>query len=113
MLVEMHKQATCYRSGNAGLQGRHLFQCDPCLPTGSIPGVSADQMKLQIKIGVPRSLHGDLRINVVKTVFRFGEIVKLEVVDGGLICSNGMYKEPTEFENDDCCVVNAVVYVGY
>ncbi|GFZ07094.1 hypothetical protein Acr_19g0000310 [Actinidia rufa] len=85
----------------------------PAFRRGSIPGVSPDQMKLQIKLGVPRSLHGDLRINVVKTVFRFGEIVKLEVVDGGLICSNGMYKEPTEFENDDCCVVNAVVYVGY
>ena len=33
MFVEMHKQAACYRSGNAGLQGCHLFQCDPRLPT--------------------------------------------------------------------------------
>ena len=36
---------------------------------GSIPGVTFDQMKLQIKLGVPRPLQHSLDIERVKSVF--------------------------------------------
>ncbi|XP_058100741.1 uncharacterized protein LOC131245357 isoform X3 [Magnolia sinica] len=42
-----------------------------------------------------------------------GKIVSFEVVDGGLICSSGVYLEAMGDKNDDCYVVNAAVYVGY
>ncbi|KAL9346547.1 hypothetical protein Peur_061400 [Populus x canadensis] len=80
---------------------------------GSIPGVTFGQMKLQIKLGVPHSLQQSLDIERVKSVFPYGEIVKFEVVDGGMICSSGVYVEEMGDKNDDCYIVNAAVYVGY
>ena len=42
-----------------------------------------------------------------------GEIIDVEVVDGGLICSSGVMLEEMGDKNDDWYVVNAAVYVGY
>ncbi|XP_068662957.1 uncharacterized protein [Aristolochia californica] len=80
---------------------------------GAIPGVNSDHMKLQIKLGVPRSTQKDLDIERVKSVFPYGKIINVEVVDGGLICSSGVVLESMGDSNDDCYVVNAAVYVGY
>lgn len=85
----------------------------PAFRRGSIPGVTFDQMKLQIKLGVPKPVQQFLDIERVKSVFPYGEIVKVEVVDGGLICSSGVHVEEMGDKNDDCYIVNAAVYVGY
>ncbi|KAF9672433.1 hypothetical protein SADUNF_Sadunf11G0041200 [Salix dunnii] len=85
----------------------------PAFRRGSIPGVTFGQMKLQIKLGVPHSLQQSLDIRRVKSVFPYGEIVKFEVVDGGMICSSGVLVEEMGDKNDDCYIVNAAVYVGY
>ncbi|CAI5479123.1 unnamed protein product [Closterium sp. Yama58-4] len=85
----------------------------PAFRTGAIPGVSWQQMKLQVRLGVPRNLQADLDIDQVKAVFPYGEIIGVEVVDGGLICSSGVALEALGDRNDDCYVVNAAVYVGY
>lgn len=85
----------------------------PAFRRGSIPGVSFEQMKLQIKLGVPQPLQSSLDIEKVKSVFPYGEIVHFEVVDGGLICSSGVHVEEMGDKNDDCYIVNAAVYVGY
>ncbi|XP_034698186.1 uncharacterized protein LOC117923824 [Vitis riparia] len=85
----------------------------PAFRRGSIPGVTFDQMKLQIKLGVPRSLQHSLDIERVKSVFPYGKIINFEVVDGGLICSSGVQVEEMGDKNDDCYIVNAAVYVGY
>ncbi|KAE7995824.1 hypothetical protein FH972_000591 [Carpinus fangiana] len=85
----------------------------PAFRRGNIPGVTFDQMKLQIKLGVPNSLQQSLDIERVKSVFPYGKIVKFEVVDGGLICSSGVHVEEMGDKNDDCYIVNAAVYVGY
>lgn len=37
----------------------------------------------------------------------------MEVVDGGMICSSGVFLEAMGDENLDCYVVNCAVYVGY
>lgn len=42
-----------------------------------------------------------------------GKIIKVEVVDGGMICSSGVYLEAMGDQNEDCYIVNAAVYVGY
>lgn len=85
----------------------------PAFRRGSIPGVSFEQMKLQIKLGVPRSLQQSLDIEKVKSVFPYGKILDVEVVDGGLICSSGVHVEEMGDKNDDCYIINAAVYVGY
>ncbi|CAA2997020.1 uncharacterized protein LOC111412173 [Olea europaea subsp. europaea] len=85
----------------------------PAFRRGSIPGVSFDEMKLQIKLGVPRPLQHLLDIEKVKSVFPYGAISNVEVVDGGLICSSGVHVEEMGDKNDDCYIVNAAVYVGY
>lgn len=85
----------------------------PAFRRGSIPGVSFDQMKLLIKLGVPRSLQNSLDIEKVKSVFPYGKILNVEVVDGGLVCSSGVLVEEMGDKNDDCYIVNAAVYVGY
>ncbi|GAB4831385.1 hypothetical protein Ancab_005396 [Ancistrocladus abbreviatus] len=85
----------------------------PAFRRGSIPGVSFDQMKLCIKLGVPKTLQQSLDIDKVKSVFPYGKILDVEVVDGGLICSSGVYVEEMGDKNDDCYIVNAAVYVGY
>ncbi|KAL8108164.1 uncharacterized protein LOC141675043 [Apium graveolens] len=85
----------------------------PAFRRGSVPGVSSVQMKLQIKLGVPRPLQSYLDIQKVKSVFPYGDIVHIEVVDGGLICASGTHVEELGDKNDDCYIVNAAVYVGY
>ncbi|XXG67420.1 hypothetical protein AAC387_Pa06g0778 [Persea americana] len=85
----------------------------PAFRRGSIPGVSSEQMKLQIKLGVPQPTQQYLDIERVKSVFPYGQIVSVEVVDGGLICSSGVCLEAMGDKNDDCYVVNAAIYVGY
>lgn len=42
-----------------------------------------------------------------------GEIVRFEVVDGGLICSSGVHVEEMGDKTDECYIVNAAVYIGY
>ncbi|KAJ1284301.1 hypothetical protein BS78_03G193900 [Paspalum vaginatum] len=85
----------------------------PAFRGGSIPGVNTDQMKLKIKLGVPRSTKHLLDADRVKAVFPYGEIISFEVVDGGMICSSGVCLEAMGDKNDDCYIVNAAVYVGY
>ncbi|PKU82090.1 hypothetical protein MA16_Dca004107 [Dendrobium catenatum] len=85
----------------------------PAFRSGSIPGVNTDQMKLQIKLGVPHSVQQSLDIERVKSVFPYGQILNVEVVDGGMICSSGVCLEAMGDKNDDCYIVNAAVYVGY
>ncbi|MCL7025022.1 hypothetical protein MKW94_010397 [Papaver nudicaule] len=85
----------------------------PAFRRGSIPGVNFDQMKLEIKLGVPRALQQFLDIERVKSVFPYGKILSVDVVDGGLICSSGVLVEEMGDKNEDCYIVNAAVYVGY
>ncbi|KAH9571860.1 hypothetical protein CY35_02G115200 [Sphagnum magellanicum] len=85
----------------------------PAFSTGVIPGINKEHMKLKVKLGVPHSVQGGLDLQAVKSVFPYGEIVQLEVVDGGLVCSSGVQLEDFGDKSDNCYVVNAAVYVGY
>uniref|UniRef100_A0ACD5VR15 Uncharacterized protein n=1 Tax=Avena sativa TaxID=4498 RepID=A0ACD5VR15_AVESA len=85
----------------------------PAFRRGSIPGVNSGQMKLQIRLGVPRPVQHLLDFERIKAVFPYGEITSCEVVDGGMICSSGTCIEAMGDKNDDCYIVNAAVYVGY
>ncbi|KAG7593245.1 hypothetical protein ISN45_Aa01g020530 [Arabidopsis thaliana x Arabidopsis arenosa] len=61
-------------------------------------GVPNNTMKLLfVEMGVGYDQHG-------------GEIVNVEVVDGGLICSSGVLVEEMGDKNEDCYIVNVAVY---
>ncbi|KAL1327239.1 hypothetical protein HN51_037309 [Arachis hypogaea] len=81
----------------------------PAFQKGSIPGVTSDNMKVHVKLGVPHPLQQGLDKDKIKTVFPYGQVTGFEVVDGGMVCST----EETVDRNDDCYIVNAAVYVGY
>eukprot|EP00897_Mesotaenium_endlicherianum_P005318 jgi/Mesen1/4814/ME000243S03993 len=85
----------------------------PAFRAGAIPGVSWQQMKLKVVLGVPQRVQRELDLAKVRAVFPYGDIVGVSVVDGGLICSSGVALEAMGDKNDDCYVVNAAVYVGY
>lgn len=85
----------------------------PAFRTGAIPGVSWQEMKLMLKLGVPQVTQNALDLDKVKAVFPYGQIIDVEVVDGGLICASGVALEAMGDKNDDCYIVNAAVYVGY
>ncbi|KAJ8771325.1 hypothetical protein K2173_026502 [Erythroxylum novogranatense] len=83
------------------------FQSDVTNDSGSIPSMTFKQMKLHIKLGVPHSHSQSLDIERVKS------ILNVEVVDGGLICSNGVHVEEMGDKNDEYYIVNVAPYVGY
>ncbi|KMZ58243.1 hypothetical protein ZOSMA_78G00090 [Zostera marina] len=85
----------------------------PAFRIGSLPGVRSDAMKLIVKLAVPRRVQHLLDIEKVKSVFPYGVILDVEVDDGGMICSSGVFLEAMGDENLDCYVVNCAVYVGY
>ncbi|KAG6549574.1 hypothetical protein Mapa_008956 [Marchantia paleacea] len=85
----------------------------PAFRTGALPGVGYQEMKLRLKLGVPHSVQHELDLEQVKSVFPYGDILDVNVVDGGLICSSGVALEAMGDKNDDCYIVNAAIYVGY
>ncbi|GAQ89103.1 hypothetical protein KFL_004870080 [Klebsormidium nitens] len=85
----------------------------PAFRTGAIPGVSWGEMKLKVVLGVPREAAHELDIPKVKAIFPYGDIIDVEVKDGGLVCSSGVAIEALGDKNDQCYIVNAAVYVGY
>ncbi|EEF39856.1 conserved hypothetical protein [Ricinus communis] len=80
----------------------------PAFRRGSIPGVTfgPNETSNQTWSSTIWSLTSE-------SLQKFGEILNVEVVDGGLICSSGVYVEEMGDKNEDCYIVNAAVYVGY
>ncbi|KAE8714993.1 3R-hydroxymyristoyl- dehydratase-hydroxymyristoyl ACP dehydrase isoform 3 [Hibiscus syriacus] len=76
--------------------------CRDAISSNSIPA---------FRRGVPHSLQQSLDIERVKSVFPYGKILNVEVVDGGLLCSSGVVVEEMGDKNDDCYIVNAAVYL--
>ncbi|CAN1777205.1 hypothetical protein LINPERHAP1_LOCUS13960 [Linum perenne] len=76
----------------------------PAFRRGSIPRVSMEQMKLQVKLGVLHSLQQYLDFDRLQW-----EDSSVDVVDGGLLSSSGVLVEEMGDKNDDCYIMNASV----
>ncbi|RWZ51287.1 hypothetical protein EQV77_17115 [Halobacillus fulvus] len=86
--------------------------------TNSMPGIrtvlpdqSLDHMKINVKLAVPCD-HDELDHEEVKRAIPFGE-VRIEVMDGGMVTSSGIFIEEKGDKNDLMYIVNAAVEVGY
>ena len=68
-------------------------------------------MKLAIKIGVPYPDQVD--VDKIKEVFPYGNIVNVELVEGGLNCSSGIVLEQMGDKTDDFLIDVAAITVGH
>jgi uncharacterized protein (TIGR02058 family) len=86
--------------------------------TNSMPGIrnllpdqDLDNMKVNIKLAVPCDLD-KLDIDRVKKEIPYGS-VSVEVMQGGMATSSGIYLEDKQDKNDLMYIVNASVETGY
>ena len=83
----------------------------------SIPSISRlvpggyDGMKLFVKIGTP--MPDTVDVAEIAKVFPYGELTKVEVVNGGLTWQSGIAIDALDDKNDDAYTAIAAVTVGY
>ncbi|MHC0552450.1 Lin0512 family protein [Salinicoccus sp. CNSTN-B1] len=76
-----------------------------------LPENNLSNMKVNVKLGLPMD-HDRLDVEAVKGMIPYG-MVTVELLDGGLATSSGIYLEDQNDKNDLMYIVNAVVEVGY
>lgn len=86
--------------------------------TNSMPGIrdilpekSLDNMKINVKLAVPCD-RDKLDHEEIKKAIPYGTVT-IEVMDGGMLTTSGIYLEDKEDKNDMMYIVNASVEVGY
>ncbi|KGX85806.1 Lin0512 family protein [Pontibacillus marinus] len=77
----------------------------------SLPEKSLDNMKVNIKLAVPRDKEL-LDYEEVKETIPYGH-KSVEVIDGGMATTSGIELEDKDDKNDLMYIVNASVEVGY
>ena len=68
-------------------------------------------MKLFVKIGTP--MPHEVDVAEIAKVFPYGELTKVEVVNGGLTWQSGIAIDALDDSNDDAYTAIAAVTVGY
>ena len=76
-----------------------------------LPEQSLDNMRINIKLALPCD-KDKLDHAVVKEAIPYGTVT-VEVMDGGMLTTSGIYLEDKEDKNDMMYIVNASVEVGY
>lgn len=76
-----------------------------------LPGQSLDNMQVTIKLAVPCDKE-KIDHEEVKAAIPYGS-VNVEVMDGGMLTTSGIFLEDKEDKNDMMYIVNAAVEVGY
>ncbi len=76
-----------------------------------LPEQSLDNMKVNIKLAVPRD-KDSLDYEEVKQAIPYGQ-KSVEVMDGGMITTSGIELKDKEDKNDLMYIVNVSVEVGY
>lgn len=76
-----------------------------------VPG-GREGMKLDVLLAVPRQYQDDLDLAPVRACFPYGQ-VRIQIQDGGMVCSHGKMIESLGDKNLDMVVVCVAVTVGY
>ncbi|HET7616728.1 MAG TPA: Lin0512 family protein [Bacillales bacterium] len=76
-----------------------------------LPDRSLDNMCVNVKLAVPCD-KDKLDVEAVKKEIPYGKVT-VEVVDGGMLTTSGIFLEDKEDKNDMMYIVNAAVEVGY
>ncbi|RLL45101.1 hypothetical protein D8M04_09535 [Oceanobacillus piezotolerans] len=77
----------------------------------ALPNQSLDNMKVKVKLAVPRNLDQLDKAEVTKSI-PFGK-VEIEVMEGGMATTSGIILEEEGDSNEMMYLVNAAVEVGY
>lgn len=77
----------------------------------SLPDQKLENMKVNVKLALPLD-RDKLDEEKVKEMIPYGEVT-VEVVDGGMATSSGIFLEDKADMNDLMYIVNAAVEVGY
>lgn len=76
-----------------------------------LPDQSLENMKVNVKLAIPREKE-TLDEEAIKKIIPYGTVT-VEVMDGGMATTSGIYLEDKEDKNDLMYIVNASVEVGY
>ncbi|MDY0394909.1 Lin0512 family protein [Virgibacillus halophilus] len=76
-----------------------------------LPNGNLQAMKVNVKLGIPRD-RNKLDKEKIKQMIPYGT-VSVEVLEGGLATTSGIFLEEQQDTNDLMYIVNAVVEVGY
>src|SRR5690625_7692218 len=76
------------------------------LPDGDI-----NNMKVNVKLAIPKDLE-KLQQDKIKALIPYGQVT-VEVMEGGMATTSGIFLEDQKDKNDLMYIVNAAVEVGY
>lgn len=76
------------------------------LPDGDI-----NNMKVNVKLAIPKDLE-KLQQDKIKALIPYGQVT-VEVIEGGMATTSGIFLEDQKDKNDLMYIVNAAVEVGY
>ncbi|GGB46214.1 hypothetical protein F3157_08530 [Virgibacillus dakarensis] len=76
-----------------------------------LPDENLENMKVNVKLAIPAD-HDKLDEEKIKMMIPYGTVT-VEVVDGGMATTSGIFLEDQQDKNDLMYIVNAAVEVGY
>lgn len=77
----------------------------------SLPDQRLENMRVNVKLALPLD-HDKLDVQAVKAMIPYGEVT-VEVINGGMATSSGIFLKDKADKNDLMYIVNAAVEVGY
>lgn len=77
----------------------------------SLPDQRLENMSVNVKLALPLD-HDKLDVEKVKDMIPYGEVT-VEVVNGGMVTTSGIFLKDKADKNDMMYIVNAAVEVGY
>lgn len=76
-----------------------------------LPNGDLNQMKVHVKLAIPKDFD-KLDEQKIKQLIPYG-VVTVEVMEGGMATSSGIFLEEQDDKNDLMYIVNAAIEVGY
>lgn len=76
-----------------------------------IPGGDINNMKVHVKLALPTDLD-KLDEEIIKKLLPYGQVT-VEVMQGGMATTSGIFLEEQDDKNDLMYIVNASIEVGY
>lgn len=76
-----------------------------------IPG-GYDAMKIHIQLGVPEGI-GEVNVGAIQAEFPYGTVLPIEVQQGGMLASNGIWQAGMAEPKDDMTLAVVCVTIGY
>jgi|SRR5699024_501880 len=76
-----------------------------------LPKQNLDHMKVNVKLAIPADKE-KLDQDTIKSMIPYGKVT-IEVVDGGMATTSGIFLEEQKDKSDLMYIVNAVIEVGY